>query len=259
MFVLKLKSQMTLVMAAVVLSLIGADQLWSYWQGTQWMVRSTLREATSIEFDLARLDQAIEDLTPTLQENRKSAAQLEVEIEVLEEDTQEIVDVQKLAKTEMQHLRDGLAVTSGSRVRIDGRNFARAEVEDDLSRRLSEYQQTERHLQARQSLLEKQRQTFTKVVATVRENAQQQIALAQTAEALNGELKLLEMSNATNSIALKRPALGQARELAKSVETRIRTLQKLSEQDLPKQAIPVNLDRRTVTERFDAVFAKSGK
>jgi hypothetical protein len=48
------------------------------------------------------LNQAVESLTPTLRENRKAAAELDVEIELLADDTRKMEEKQELADAEMQ-------------------------------------------------------------------------------------------------------------------------------------------------------------
>ncbi|XZE53970.1 hypothetical protein SH139x_005746 [Planctomycetaceae bacterium SH139] len=253
----KLTKNVVWTSAAVVLltALLGGDLLWSYWQGMQGMVRNGLRDATSIQFDLVRLEQAIEALTPTLQQNRKAAVELDVEIEYLANGTKEMAKKQKLARAEMQELRDALDTPCSGTILIDGQAFDRPTVESDLLRRLESYKQTEKQLGIRQALLSKRRQTLEHAVSYIRDNEREQIVLAELANSLNAELKLLEVASATSGMHFDQPDLAKTKQLATDIEKRIRTLQRLCDQDQFQHEVSVNLDRRTVTEQFDQTFA----
>ena len=41
--------------STLLVALFGGDLVWSYWQGVQGLARDSLRDATSITFDLQRL------------------------------------------------------------------------------------------------------------------------------------------------------------------------------------------------------------
>lgn len=237
----------------LVTALIGGDLAWSYWQGMQGMVRDGLRDATSIEFDLQRLDQAIVALSPQLQENRKTAAELDVEIEFLEAETQQIEKKQRNAKAEMQELRDLLRSCTGT-ILIDGRTYDRRTVESELLHRLEMYKQTEKQINSRRNLLSKRRRTLAQAVACIRNNENQQRNLVELADSLNAELKLLEVATATCDMKFDQPDLAATQELATEIEKRIRTLQLTSDQGELRSQIPVNLDRRTAADRFDQAF-----
>lgn len=245
------------VMAVVLL--VGGDLVWSYWQGLQGVVRKELRDATSVQFELARLDQAIEALTPTLKENKKTVAELGVEIESLEADTVELERDQQLAKAEMQDLRTALAKRQGDVVLVDGKSFQRTAVEEDLSRRLRAYEQAETQLESRQALVVKRKEMLNKAINSIKQNEQEQQALVDLADTLNAELKLLEVATATSHFNFQPADLTKAQTLARDVQKKVETLQRLNDQAELSYEIPVNLDRRTATDRFDAKFASEVK
>ena len=247
-----------LAVLAVVAALIGGDLLWGYWHGVQGVVRNELRDATSVRFDLARLDQTIEGLGPVLRKNEKKAIEMKVGIECLEADTASIQKRQALAKAEMEELRGALRKES-ERIEIDRREFTRTEVEADLLRRLRAYEQTEKQLKTRQNILAKQRATFDKLNAGIKDEEQQLVALEQTADALNAELGLLEVAATTSQFEFESTELVKAKELAKAIEKRIRTLQRLCDRDSPQPGIPVNRDRRTAAQQFDERFSKENQ
>lgn len=247
------------VVVELVVLLFGGDLLWSYWQGVRGMVRKELRGATSVQFDLARLDQALNEMTPKEKEAKKKVAGFGVEIDYLEADTVELDGRQTLAKAEMQELRCALAKQSGDSIQIDGRQFKRAVVEEDLARRLRAYEQAEKQLQSRRSTVAKRRETLDKAIVCIKRNEQEKQALADMSDTLNAELRLLEVATATSNFDFKQPNLTKAKTLARDVQKEVETLQRVCDQEHLAYEVPVNLDRRTATERFDAKFASAAK
>lgn len=223
-------------------------------QGVRGMVQESLRDATSIQFDLKRLYQAIEALTPILQENRKTAAELDIEIEFLASDTKKMEEQQELARAEMQELREALDGNAAT-IHIDNRTYDRATVESDLLRRLEAYQLAEKQLVTRHDLLAKRRQALAHAVSCIRDNEHEQRVLADLADSLNAELKVLEVASATNDMSFDNPQSAQTKELASEIQKRISTLQRMCDHEELGREVQVNLDRRTATERFDETFA----
>ena len=90
---------------------------------------------------------------------------MEVEVEYLECEIQTMSDSQEEAKSQMQKLRAALGQSSESpateRHTFGDRTFSRAEIEQDLSRRLERYENAAVQLQAREKLLATRRQTFS--------------------------------------------------------------------------------------------------
>ena len=241
--------------STLLVALFGGDLVWSYWQGVQGLARDSLRDATSITFDLQRLHQAIEDLGSVQQKNRQTAAKLDVEIEILAEDTKKIVDNQRFAKAEMRELREALS-SDQEMILVDDHKYARKTIEADLLRRLEAYSLNERQLEAREDLLAERRQMLARVIACVRESEHEQKVLADQADALTAELRLLEVAQSTGDFEFDQPSFEQARKLKAEIQKRLEIAQRTQSQSESGLSVEVNLDRRTVAERFDQTFAK---
>ena len=142
--------QLILLLTFMLLAIlaVGGDVISEYAAGLRGQVRSEIRNATSVEMDLARLDQLVQDYTPQLNENRKVAAELDVELEFLEKDTQSNREQQELKFAEMKKLREVLADEASAdedEVAVfEGRAFTRSEIEQDLSRRMRAYEQVDK-------------------------------------------------------------------------------------------------------------------
>ena len=154
-----------LVAVGMVASTLGAGTAWSYLRTAQHTVVESLRDAVPILFELERVAQLTRELIPEIQTSQKVAAQLEVEVEFLEREIKTMSDPQEEAKSQMQKLRAALGQSSESpsteRHSFGDRTFSRAEIEQDLSRRLERYENAAVQLQAREKLLATRRQTFS--------------------------------------------------------------------------------------------------
>ncbi len=250
-----------LVGAGMLASTLGAGTAWSYLTTARHSVVASLRDAVPIAFELERVGQLTRELIPEIQASQKVAAQLEVEVEYLERETRTMTDSQDEAKSQMQKLRAALDQPSdspsGERHSFGDRTFSRAEIEQDLSRRLERYENAAVQLQAREKLLVTRRQTLTAAVEKIHQYQRNHDALVEKTESLRGELKLAELAADAHQIDFDHSKLQAAKTLAVEVEKRIRTVQKLVEGQTVGGDIPVDADRRPVSRRFDDYFGQT--
>lgn len=245
---------------AVVVSSLGLATSWSYIK-TAWLgVGQSIRDATPLAFDLQRLKVAIQDLEPEIRQNQKVIAQLEVEIEYQEKEVAKLKEEQEKALAEMRKLRDALGQNK-SEFQFAGRSYTRPEVEQDLKRRMDIYQERDTELKAKEQLLQNRRQTLEAARKKAAEYRRQYDQLVAKAEALQAELKLLEAAQATSSATFNDSKLAEAKQLAQEIEKRIRVNQRLLDVERKplEGEIPVEVDDRPVTERFDELFGPKAK
>lgn len=242
-----------LVMMAV--SSVGVGTLRSYWRTAQAEIGKQMRDAVPIAFELSRLEQMTNDLIPEIQANQKIAAQLDVEIEYLEREVQEMAGSQQTAKAEMEKLRNALR-TGEDELEFAGQSFTARQVEEDLTRRLAKFDDSRARLQAKQRILDARRKTLIAATDKIRACQHQHGLLTEKSESLQAELKLLELAEANGNSHFDQSKLSHAKDLAMSVEKRIRTLQKLVDGQ-PELAgeIPVDIESRSAAEQFDEYFA----
>jgi chromosome segregation ATPase len=243
------------VAAAVAATSVGTGTVWSYLRTAHSQLGQSLRDAVPIAFELKRLDQMTSDLIPEIRANQKVAAQLDVEIEYLGREIEALQNSQKDAKSQMQKLRQALTHDRKS-YEFGGRPFTRQEIEQDLERRLQQYDNTAVQLAAKEQLQAARQRTLDAAAERIRQYQQQHDLLVQKAASLQGELKLVELAQDTGNVDLDHSKLNEAKQLAQEVEKRIRTMQKLVEgQRQNPGEVPVEADGRPVTDRFDEYFA----
>ncbi|HPU07960.1 MAG TPA: hypothetical protein PLO20_15600 [Thermogutta sp.] len=233
---------------------LGLGTTWSYiktfWRG----VGKEIREATPIAFDLERLNGDLKDLEPEIRRNLSILATLEVDVENLQKNIAEVEKEQSKAMAEMRKLREALAEEK-TEYEFGGQLYTRRDVEANLAKRMDRYQARKVELEAaRQLLAEKQRNleaTRRKVEAYQAQYRQ----LTAQAESLAAQLKTLEASQAAGTVTIDGSRLSRAKELAKEIERRIRVAQKiLDTQQKAEGEIPVDIDTRPITQRFDEEF-----
>jgi len=244
------------VAAAVVVTSVGTGTVWSYLRTAHTQLGQSLRDAVPIAFELKRLDQMTSDLIPEIRANQKVAAQLDVEVEYLGREIEALRNFQKDAKSQMQKLRQALTQDRKS-YEFGGRTFTRQEVEQDLERRLQQYDNTAVQLAAKEQLQEARRRTLEAATERIRQYQQQHDLLVQKAASLQGELKLAELAQETGNFEFDHSKLNEAKQLAQEVEKRIRTMQKLvaGQRQVPGE-VPVEADTRSVADRFDEYFGR---
>jgi len=238
----------------LVVGSLGVATTWSYIKTGWRKVGTSIREATPIAFDLERLNGELKDLEPEIRRNMGVVAQLEVETENLEQDIARLEEGQAQSLAEMKKLREVLGEAK-SQYQFAGQVYKRNEVEADLARRMDRYEVREAELAAKKQLLVERQRHLESAKKKVEAYRQQYDQLKLKAESLAGQLKALEATQSAGSVAVDQSRLGRAKELAKEIETRIRVAQRMLDAEQRAEGeIPVNVDDRPVTERFDAMF-----
>jgi hypothetical protein len=112
-------------------------------------------------------------------------------------------------------------------------------------------------IQANQQILNTRRQTLLAATEKIHQYQHQRLLLVEKADSLQAELKLVELAQSAGTISFDGSKLQQAKDLAQTVEKRIRTVHKLVEGERLDHdiSIPVEADPRPAAERFDEYFA----
>ncbi|HND53104.1 MAG TPA: hypothetical protein PLV92_11925 [Pirellulaceae bacterium] len=244
---------------AVLVSMVGLGTVRSYFSTAKAELTKQMRDAVPIGFELKRLEQLTSELIPEIQANRKVAAQLDTEVEYLDREIQTLEQSQASSRAEMDQLRATLG-KPGEKFEFSGRTFTRREVEDDLTRRLAKFDDAKVRLDAKRRILDSRRATLAAATDKIRACQHQHDLLVEKSEALQAELKLLELAEASGNFQFDHSKLTQTRELAETVEKRIRTLHKLVDgQPQLNGEIPVVVDDRPVVDKYDQYFAAKQK
>ncbi len=239
---------------AVVVGSLGITTTWSYiktgWRG----VGKAIREATPISFDLERLNNELKDIEPEIRRNLAVIAQMEVDVENLEEQIAKLEKEQNQAFAEMKKLREALG-TNAQTFQFAGKEYRRFEVESDLSRRLEVYKARQAELEVKKQVLEERRRNLELAQRKLTEYRQRYDQLLVQLDSLRAQHRTLEMAKQVGSVKLDESRLGVAEQLAKEIESRIRVGQRLLEvSEMSGGGIRLEADSRSAAERFDELF-----
>lgn len=239
---------------AVVITSLGIGTTWSYLKTAWRSVGQSIRDATPISFELRRLDSMIQDIQPEIRRIQQLVARLEVELEYLEKEVAQLQEDQQKLIAQMKTLRQELGSDKQEFV-FAGQKYSRAEVERDLARRLDLYQEKQVVLTAKQELLEQKRRTLENARVKLAEYRRAYDRLVVQSQALKAKLHLVEAEAAAGDLRVDSSKLTEAQDLAKQIEIRLRTLQRMlnSSESVPGE-IQVEGGTRSVIERFDEIF-----
>lgn len=244
---------LTLSILAAAVVFVGTDLVWGYVQGVRGLVQQQLRDVTTIQMDLARLDQQIEALMPHLAANRKKVIAGQIFNEEFAEETADLQNQQIVAMAEMEELRAALDA-SGDSLMIDGVTYSREAVESDLSRRLSSHQNAQERLEGRRQMLARREQSLERLDQQIRQDEWEVAQLSDLANDLNERLRATEIAEETGDLQYNKTELTEARDLGSRIERELTVMarfQEYAEQESRAHGVPVNLDRRTAATRFD--------
>ena len=242
--------------AAVTLSYVSFSTAGSYLRTATDGIARQVKEAVPLDFELRRLEKLTTEMIPEIQANQKVAAQLDVEIEYLQRELQELADESDESRQQMRRLRDSLACNPNQPCEFGGRSYTAEAIAHDLERRLTAWKDLQLRREAKNRLLVTRQRTLDSAVAKIHACRHQHTLLTEKAETLRGELKLLELAQATGNVSFDDTRLQQAKTLSADLEKRIRVLHRLCDGDHFAPAhIPVELDRRSIVERFDEAMS----
>ncbi|MCS7239071.1 MAG: hypothetical protein NZ899_12500 [Thermoguttaceae bacterium] len=239
---------------AVVVTSLGIGTSWSYLKTAWRSVGESIRDATPISFELKRLDGMIQDLQPEIRRIQQVVARLEVELEYLEKEVAQLQEEQEKLVAQMRTLRQELGSGKEEFV-FAGQSYSRAEVERDLARRLDLYQEKQVVLAAKQELLEQKRRTLENARLKLAEYRRAYDRLLVQSQSLKAKLQRVEAQAAAGEPQVDTSKLAEAQELAKQIEVRLRTIQRiLTAPEVNTGEIPLESTPRSAVERFDELF-----
>jgi len=237
--------------AAVAATSVGIERTWSYLKTGHFLIGKTIQEHVPIEFEIARLEQMIQEANQALRQDEQAMAMMEVQCEQLEEEIDRLRKELQQSESDMRRLREALN-TSDRQIVIGEKTYSRQEVEGELERRLDEFRtqsmsDKEKALLERRAYLDAGRKQLEANHRTV-----QQLALQ--VQYLHDQKRLLDSQPASGSPAFNKSKVGEANQLASELMAKLKAEQKVREKFLAPHRIELPKEEGSVTERFDKRF-----
>ena len=233
----------------------GTDAF-SYLSSSTRSVRTAVKDAVPIEFQLRRARDLVDDIIPEMHANIRLIAQQEVEIDALKRDIDESRQRLTEERAQIGKLRDALAGKDES-FTFSGVSYSREQVKEDLGRRLQHVKEAELVLSSKERLLSNQSKAMAVAMQALERTRSQKALLESQIAALAGQHKLLQATSAGSTVLLDDSKLAQSERLINEVKKQLDVSERvLAHQSRFAQAIKVDaVSEREVLTEADAYLA----
>lgn len=261
MFFKGLKYGVVTLGAAMLLGgLIFGREVVSYVGSGARQMRSAVKDAVPVEFELQRARDMVERIIPELRANIQLIAQEEVEIAHLQREIgQQRKDVQQLAG-HMAALRDRLDVQQVS-YSWDGQQYSRSEITERLAHRLQQYKQAEAILRSKEQLLAAREKSLQAARQMLERTRARKVELAQQIESLAAQHRLVKAQSVGSKLQLQvdDSQLARADKLLSDIQKRLDVAQRVlaHEADLVAEPIEPVVSEVELLAEVDATLGQS--
>jgi peptidoglycan hydrolase CwlO-like protein len=253
-------SVVAVVSTAIVI--FGFNTVVSYVNTSRHVVNRDLQDAVSLTFHLERLRQMVNSLVPEVDRNRLVVAESEVDLERLQQDL--VAHKNHLAQAEKQILQQReLLRGEGQIFCIGGRRFTRAQVLEDLERRLGEFTSAEESIATQERLLEARQKAVDAARSKLGSYQRQRQKLESDVAQLDAQMKLIESTSGTTQVNFDQSRMAEVKDLACYIKRKLDITQRAIEgtnwanQGLPIEEQPTRDVVSEVDRRFHIPNIKS--
>jgi len=235
--------------------LFGRD-LVSYVGTSARSVRSAVKQAVPIEFELQRARNLLDQIIPEMHANVRLVAQEEVEVAGLKKDIER--SRQELAE-EKQRIQKLSALLTVQRTdyTLGGRQYAHRQVKQELARRFDRYKEAHVVLAGKVRLLEAREQSLAAAMQMLERTRSRKAMLEDQIEALEGKYRLIKAAAVGSKVQLDHSKLAQTEKLIAQIKKRLDVAERvLSHEAQFIQPIDVDtIDEKDLLTQINEYFA----
>jgi hypothetical protein len=256
-----LKSIKTVVLVGLGVAVVGGllfgrDAL-SYFRSAMGSVRDVAKDNVPIEFELRRARDLLNDIIPEMQANIRVIAQQEVEIANLKND---IIASRKALNDEqakVAKLRETLSTQNVSYT-INGLNYSRRAVTEELSRRFDRFKEAEVILAGKQRLLENREKSLQAGIAMLEKTRSQKQLLEGQIESLEGQFRLVQAAAVGSKVNIDHSKLAQTQKVLSDIKKQLDVAERvLAHESRFTEEIKVDaVDEKELVASVDEHFGK---
>jgi len=243
------------------LVLFGTDA-GSYVRTAMSRARHNVHDMVPVEFQIDRARKMIADLTPDIEENMRTIAVEEVEVERLHKEiavANRGIERERTAILTMRH-----DLNKGGDLIYAGVRYTSAEVKADLAHRFERFKTAEETLKARQQMLTARERTLIAARQKVEGMLATKRDLEVKVDNLEARLKVLQAAQATTPVTIDDSQLAKTRKLVDDLQKTLDVQERvLNQAGKFTSEIPVNGEpARNIDQQIDDYFGQdqsSGK
>ncbi len=228
--------------ATLLLLLLFGRSTWSYLTTTVSRVHESVKSTVPVDFELDRARQETSQITPEVRKNMHLIASEEVKIEQLEKRILGMEDKLSQDQTDILRLKSDLESGTGNFI-YGGVTFTAKDVKRDLENRFEEFTTDEETLQSLAKLLKTRHESLRGAQDRLASMQASQRKLKAEIDNLEARNKMVQVAQASSEFEFDNSQLAQARELVNTIDSRIRTDEKmLNAVSHPLDRIPLERD-----------------
>jgi hypothetical protein len=238
--------------------LIFGKDLFSYMRSSAKTVRTAVKDAVPIEFELRRARDMLDEIIPEMHANIRLIAQEEVEIAALKTDITRSQEKSADEKRRIEKLREALESPQET-YSFGGRQYSREHVKDDLAHRFERFKESELVLASKERILAARERSLEGATALLERTREQKRALEVKIEGLDSQYRLLQASAVGSGIKVDGSKLAQTQKLIEQIKKRLDVAERvLAHQSEFIESIPVDVvSEKDLLAQVDEYFAET--
>ncbi len=233
----------------------------SYLRTSARVVQKAAQDSVSVEFELQRARDMVDDILPQLQANVRMIAEDEVEIASLEKDVAASRESLQQQQRKLAGLREKMQIQQVS-YQIGGREMSRDHLAQQLSQQFDRYREAELIVDSKERLLETRRQSLQNAMQMLDRAKHQKLQLEQKIESLVAQHRLVQSSSIGSRVAVDGSRLNRAEQLLAQIERRLDVSQRIlaHESDLHEiQLDEGQVDESELLAEYDEYFGDASE
>jgi len=226
-------------------SLLFGKDLVSYIRSSAKSVRSAVKNAVPLEFELKRARDLLEEIIPEMHANIRLIAQEEVEVAALNSDINNSKKAIDEESKRIAKLGNALRLQLASYTFGD-QQYTRYQVKKDLADRFERFKEAELVLASKERLKATREKSLQAAVALLEQIRSQKRMLANKISSLESQYRLVKASAVGSRIHMDNSKLTQTEKLIAQIKKRLDVAERiLAHESRFVQSIPVD----TITEQ----------
>jgi hypothetical protein len=232
------------VIVAVSVSILGGllfgKDVVSYVRSSAKSVRTVVKDAVPIEFELRRASDLLEQIIPEMHSNIRQIAQEEVEVAALKVDISRSEESMKQEELRIAKLRDALTEPKAQYC-FAGKEYPRSYVKEDLANRFERFKESELVLAGKKKLLASREGSLHAAMQVLEQTRSRKKMLATKIESLTSQYRLIQAASVGSNIQVDNSKLAQTEKLIAQIKKRLDVSERvLAHESQFVQSIPVD-------------------
>jgi chromosome segregation ATPase len=236
--------------------LVFGRELCSYVSSSARSVRTAVKDAVPVDFELRRARDLVDDIIPEMHACVRMIAQQEVEIAQLNKDIEQSRKQLDEERTRVAKLREALASPQSS-FTFNGFSWSREQVKEDLAHRFDNLKEAEVVLSGKQRLLENRQRSLAAAMQTLDRTRSQKSLLESQIAALEGQNQLVKAASVGSNLNIDNSKLAQSEKLIAEIKKQLDVAERvLAHESHFVQPIPVDaISEKDLVNEIDAHLA----